>query len=495
MIATRYVPAGGEIFVSYGEDWFLNRPEQFGDVPLAGNYHEVDVFLAKFRYLALKHGRSTSSSTKKMGKDNDENDDDDDGGFSRDLWEVAKAFGHYFGTRNAAALPASFEDMLVAQRDGSAESRLPYSVRTPEWLEANGRCMDNIRPGNSTIRQAGRGAFASRFIPGGGLVAPGPLLHVPNRTALHAGSGGGSSDGTETHDYDDDYEHAPPPPPGAKLILNYCFGHGMSTVVLCPYTSPSAYINHGRGSVANVRVRWSDASSTPNHNAHWLEEDVDFLKGTVGVGLSIDFVATRDIHPGEEVFLDYGPEWEAAWEEHAGGWSPPPGSEGYVPASVLGEPLRTLDEQSSKPYPENIVFYCHYGYHPGDPEGSFQWEDKWMYERLCPCHIVSRLTRDADGDETAYYYTAVMLTSDQVDADMIPNFILRYHDEDDVRVLSPREVIPPPGEVHILTDVPRRAIEVRDKVYAKDEFARGAFRHAMMMPDDVFPEAWKNIAR
>jgi hypothetical protein len=118
-----------------------------------------------------------------------------------------------------------------------------------------------------------------------------------------------------------------------------------------------------------------------------------------------------------------------------------------------------------------------------------------MYERLCPCQIVSRVTRDADGDETAYHYTAMMLTSDQVDADMIPNFILRYHDEDDVRVLSPREVIPPPGEVHILTDVPRRAIEVRDKVYAKDEFARGAFRHAMMMPDDVFPEAWKNIAR
>ena len=472
MIATRYVPAGGEIFVSYGEDWFLNRPEQFGNVPLAGNYHEVDVFLAKLRYLALKHGWSTSSSsTKKMGEKHDENKYDDDDGFSRDLWDVVEAFG-YFGTRNAAALPVSFEDMLVAQRDGSAESRLPYSVRTPGWLAANGRCMDNIRPGNSTIRQAGRGAFASRFIPGGGLVAPGPLLHVPNRTALSDAGWGGE-----------------------RLILNYCFGHGMSTVVLCPYTSPSAYINHGRGPVANVMVRWSDASSTPNHNARWLEEDVDFLKGTVGVGLSIDFVATRDIHPGEEVFLDYGPEWEAAWEEHAGGWSPPPGSEGYVPASSLGEPLRTLDEQSSEPYPDNVVFYCHYGYHPGDPEGSFQWEDDWMDLRLCPCQIVSRVARDADGGEASYHYAAMMLTSDQVDADMMPNFILRYHNGDDDRILSPREVIPPRGEVHILTDVPRRAIEVRDKVYAKDEFARGAFRHAMMMPDDVFPEAWKNIAR
>jgi hypothetical protein len=35
----------------------------------------------------------------------------------------------------------------------------------------------------------------------------------------------------------------------------------ISTVVLCPHTSPSAYINHGRGPEANVRVRWSDANA------------------------------------------------------------------------------------------------------------------------------------------------------------------------------------------------------------------------------------------
>ena len=453
-------------------------------MPFARNYDDVDVFLAKFRYLSLKHGRTTATKT---GKDDDDGDGGGGAGFSRDLWDVAMAFG-WFGTRGANALPASHEDMLRAQRYGSSESRSPGSVRSPGWLDANGRCMDNVRPGNSTIAQAGRGAFATRLIPGGGLVAPGPLLHVPNRTALyyHAPDGGGAGSGGRWSPAS--------PPPGARLILNYCFGHGMSTVLLCPYTSPSAYINHGRGAAANVRVRWSDPS-TPNHNAFWLEEDVDFLKGTEGVGLSIDFVATRDIRPGEEVFLDYGPEWEAAWEEHAGGWKPPPGSGGYVPASELGEPLRTLAEQSSEPYPDNVVFYCHYGYHPGDPVGSFRWEEEWMDLRLCPCQIVSRVARDADGDEAAHYYDAIMLTTDQVDADMIPTFMLIYHDENDDRLLSPREVIPPPGEVHVLTDVPRRAIEVRDKVYAKDEFARGAFRHEMMMPDDVFPEAWKNIAR
>ena len=38
--------------------------------------------------------------------------------------------------------------------------------------------MDNIKVGNSTNPDAGRGAFANRFIPQGGLVAPAPLIHI-----------------------------------------------------------------------------------------------------------------------------------------------------------------------------------------------------------------------------------------------------------------------------------------------------------------------------
>jgi hypothetical protein len=49
-------------------------------------------------------------------------------------------------------------------------------------LEENGQCMDNIKDGVSTIPDAGRGAFANRFIPKGGLVAPAPLIHIPDRS-------------------------------------------------------------------------------------------------------------------------------------------------------------------------------------------------------------------------------------------------------------------------------------------------------------------------
>ena len=205
--------------------------------------------------------------------------------FTRDLWDVIKTQGKY-ETKGSNALPLTFEDMQSAQTIGSAESRLPYSVRSLEWLNEHGRCMDNIRPGNSTIEQAGRGAFATRFIPEGGLVAPGPVLHVPNRTALNL------------YDMGEDGLRDLTKLVGMQLVLNYCFGHKSSTVILCPYTSPSAYINHS-SKAPNAKIVWAE-ESTHNHNAYWLDEGVDFLKMMQMIGLSIDFVATRDIQPGEE---------------------------------------------------------------------------------------------------------------------------------------------------------------------------------------------------
>jgi len=454
MHALRDVPAGGELFVSYGEHWFEDRVEEMGAVPFERSFKRVDKFLKRFKKLSLKYQTS------------------DNPDFTKDLWDVVKARANY-ETKNANALPLSFEDMQTAQIIGSAETRLPYSVRTLEWLNEHARCMDNIRPGNSTIRQAGRGAFATRHIWKGGLVAPGPVLHIANKTALNL------------YGIREDGERDADNVVGKQLILNYCFGHKRSTVILCPYTSPSAYINHD-GESPNARVVWA-TESTPNHNHDWLEEDVDFLKLKNKIGLSLNFVATRDIKPGEEVFIDYGPEWEEAWDKHVNGWSAPPDSEDYASATFLQKdmmmPLRTASEQKLKPYPDNVVFYCHYSYSPelSEFEGPWSWEDEWVHLPMTPCKIVSREAQGGDDEgNTYYYYTTVMLNEDELeelgDGGMI---YMEYNI--------------PSSENHILTNVPRWAIEIRDKLYAKDEFMSNAFRQEMMMPDDVFPETWKNI--
>ena len=37
--------------------------------------------------------------------------------------------------------------------------------------------------------------------------------------------------------------------------------------------------------------------------------------------LVFDLVATRDIAAGEEIYLDYGQEWEDAWNQYAESWN------------------------------------------------------------------------------------------------------------------------------------------------------------------------------
>jgi hypothetical protein len=432
-----------------GEHWFNTRPEAMGTVPFERSFKKVDKFLKRFKKLRGKYQRSNNPD------------------FTEDLWE-AVSFIHLYESRNTNALPRTYKDLQSALLVGSAESFLPYSVKSIDWLNEHGRCMDNIRPGKSTIEQAGRGAFSSRFIPEGGLVAPGPLLHIPNRTALNMYE---MDPYTGLRDTNRQI--------GMQLILNYCFGNSKSSVILCPYTSPSAYINHS-SKAPNAKIVWAK-DSTPNHNADWLQEDVKFLKTMNVIGLSIDFVATRDIQPGEEVFIDYGIQWEEAWNKYVKDWKPPRDADDYSAGAELQNdltmPLRTLDEQKEEPYAGNIVFYCHYDYFEGVDEGPWEWAPEWEGHALYPCELTARHSRKDEDGNAMYYYSAVMLTDKEIPPD--------------VKVYT-RDVIPE-GEIHVMTSIPRSAVVVRDRMYSKDEYAVNAFRHEMMMPDDMFPETWMNL--
>jgi hypothetical protein len=479
MITLRDIPAGGEIFVNYGENWFLSREEEMSTVPFEKNFVLVDEFLFKFKNISLKYQTSNNPD------------------FTKDLWNVVQAEARVIETRSGNALPFSFEDMQSAQAIGSADSRLPYSIRTIEWLNDHGRCMDNIRPGKSTIPDAGRGAFASRLIPKGGLVAPGPVLHIPNSTVMTM--------------YDIDPltgERDASKEPGKQLIVNYCFGHSKSTLLLCPYTSPSAYINHSRK--PNARVVWAD-ETTPNHNAEWLKEDVDFLKKQEAIGLSLNFEATRDIQPGEEVFIDYGREWEAAWKKYVIEWKPPADADEFVSAITLQQdlstPLRTMIEQVNEPYPQNIAFYCHtysleeeeyvdewslseagYWEYEWDEDDTFAdeeseysvwWKTYIRWAPKYPCNILDRSEEssfDDDGNYIGHTYSVLLLAEDEV-----------VRDEVWVQGTAPA------GEKHVIRKIPRAAIDIRDKMYTKNEFLSGSFRHPMMIPGDIFPKTWMNL--
>ena len=125
-----------------------------------------------------------------------------------------------------------------------------------------------------------------------------------------------------------------------------------------------------------MRVQWP-VKELVAHKPEWLKKDADFLSNVhEKIGLSFDYVALRDIEEGEEVFMDYGDDWIAAWEAHVANWKPVTNAQLYVHSSEWSEPgLRTLKELSDHAYPPNLVTLCRESYRrqgnrKGQPDGQ-----------------------------------------------------------------------------------------------------------------------------
>jgi hypothetical protein len=223
-------------------------------------------------------------------------------------------------------------------------------VRDLSWLQQHGYCQDHIKPGKSTIPQAGRGAFAVRKLPAGTIVGYSPLIHIGihgrDIFAVEIPNG----DGTMRKQYD--------------LIINYSFGHRNSTVLLTPYGGMVNYINHASertNQKPNVRVRWPNKELVA-HKPWYLHRSPYDLKNTIEkIGLAFEYVALTDIAEGEEVFMDYGVEWENAWDEHVRTYTSlnPSYDNHYIHTSEWIETtFRTNEELVKNPYPPNFEMVC-----------------------------------------------------------------------------------------------------------------------------------------
>jgi hypothetical protein len=79
-------------------------------------------------------------------------------------------------------------------------------------------CLENLIPLPSTLLQAGQGAFAQYRIQKDEIVMPAPLLQIMDREVLALYS---EEDESRIND---------------QVLINYCFGHAESTLLLCPDT-------------------------------------------------------------------------------------------------------------------------------------------------------------------------------------------------------------------------------------------------------------------
>lgn len=261
--------------------WFTSRDGIFQLVPIAESYAKAQTFLKEYGKLLVGTDNPRDLVEDKMALDEDA---------QRDLWEVIKEFP--YASRERQALPDDPRDAVRAIHGDIQVIEKENSIRSVRYLEDHGKCVDNIMPGPSTLPHAGRGAFATRAIPKGGLVAPAPVVHITDRAAadMYAERIGISGNLVR-----DDAAGVL----GRQIIVNYMFSHPTSTVMLFPYSSNVAYVNH-HATNYNTEVRWTNDAPWIHHE-EWLEKPVSFLEEQWTSGLMLEYIALRDIQPGEEV--------------------------------------------------------------------------------------------------------------------------------------------------------------------------------------------------
>jgi hypothetical protein len=372
------------------------------------------------------------------------------------------------------------------QERGFPLSLPPTQRQNPsvEDLKQEGYCLDNLRPGLSGIQFAGRGSFASRSLLEGSIVAPVPVLSVSLKSlAMFKLQQNGQWVQTE------------------QLLLNYCYGHSNSSlIVLCPYSNMVNMINHAPNSAsnndgirsidkrANVRLQWS------KHSQKYLNLQPEALPAS-STQLLLELVALRDVIQGEELLLDYGDEWSHAWNEYVDTWEEPDGDDFTIPSHVMNRRwppvMRTLKEQQTNPYPDNIFTSCYYKFNDeffqdmkSQDAGKatlrepVQMVDEWKHTRgiyetrnMRPCWILDRRSSIGHNDnETFSYKVRLMNRPGQPENERIPK------------------------SVHfIVTNVPREAIQFSDKLYTTDQHLQNAFRYSIRALNDIFPAAWMDV--
>jgi hypothetical protein len=126
-----------------------------------------------------------------------------------------------------------------------------------DWLKQHGICLDTLSVAPSTLPGVGRGSFSKRAVEKGQVIASTPVVHfdrseleiVVQSTEVEEMLPSARKHGIK---YTDKVT-------GKQLLLNYCFGHPDSNLLLLPFAPGVNSINHNSGKV-NAVIRWSPLS-------------------------------------------------------------------------------------------------------------------------------------------------------------------------------------------------------------------------------------------
>ncbi len=171
-----------------------------------------------------------------------------------------------------------------------------------------------------------------------------------------------------------------------------------------------------------------------------------------------------------QIFIDYGEEWENAWEKHVEEWEAPESTDDYVPVRTMIDSgdFRSLEEQETNPYPSNVQLVCYFDECPAEGD---EWEGD--EEETMDGRYFESIYGVDDGEDYLYPCDIVEKSSDSDDV------------FDAVRVHCT-------GKSSVmLTSYPKESVTFRMKRYMSDQHLPGAFRHHIGIDDEIFPPQWK----
>lgn len=465
----------------------------------------------------------------KLGNDNFWSASSDDGGVHRATHPHAGAFSYRHNVTYIAVRDIAAGEELTVNCDDNNFDGGAYFLERFESTKSDDHvtCLDqNLRvekankktPEGGKDDPMGMGLFAKRDLAKGDNIISSPLVPV-HRKVL------------DINDNDDVNNK--------QLMLNYVFGHPESDLLLLPIGPMVNFINHRRESDggANAEIRWhhlsknwkSDAELVEYHDIQLLDLPADVVTNTFGRGLVMDIVATKMISEGDEIYLDYGKEWQDAWDKHSASFEYqkeklPKSDKDYISAenynriakkefeeyyeqnkdrmeTPISYYYRTVFEEENFPLPEGMEFYCFYSPREEQEEGQlsasallrdsaeesddddrerYSWFEHSVHNCLRPCAIIERYPSEMPE----------FLSEDDFEEDFDPDeasyTVLLFAGDND-RVVE-RCGIPTDYD---LEDIPHSQIRLLGSPYSTDVMSPFAFRHEIGVPEGFFPKAWK----
>ena len=190
------------------------------------------------------------------------------------------------------------------------------------------------------------------------------------------------------------------------------------------------------------------------------------------------------------MFIDYGEEWDNDWKDHVLHWEAPDVDD-YIPITEMTkrtDEFRTLDELDENPYPSNVMTACHYQI---EQDEEYDEDTKYVDDPEVWITDGSKIAAAAENEikRNIYYWPCNVLSRERHDEghNIYEVEILQSQASDAIQT-SWHHL----GFRRIMKNFTKNGIMFMPQPYSIDQHQPGVFRSSIRIPDELFPDQWKD---